>query len=536
MVAVTDADSVYRCFRKASIEWRPVKYSELQAFTLAVQKIKDATGQLDEDNFWFRVISSLRRFRFEILAIPLSEKDLQRRSRELLLLLRDVQGAFGESFPNGSNDFAGLIASLESLSQTKMARLLTYVADELKNRKEQDQNSILVCETRFISDTENGLHSAGIYNVEVISPMMLRQDITFDSIMAIGPTRWFPYHVFAAPRSSDILIIKYAWIRDSWKFRNAFTHPLRQRKSKLLELEIDETRDESWIEAAAVLSTPFDLTRISQRMAKEIGAMGDEAEFVEARLFLLEEGWAVCLEAGENATQLVIDLDDQTNPLKRLKTTEIESGMYILLRTGGGGDFIVPIANQLMGEIGSRARESQVAWKKKLRTKIRTHGLAEAVGTLRKMGSQRANYQNLRNWMSTRTIKTELKEDFFAIMSYVGLDSRKEFYWNQMEIIDRAHRKAGFEIRRKLLGKVGETDLRKLKRMGKMDFQLEDEQDVGISAYLIREASKDAVKVPEARIGELIEAYEKVDAIGTLSMPSRSHGMSDDDLAAFFKR
>jgi hypothetical protein len=65
---------------------------------------------------------------------------------------------------------------------------------------------------------------------------------------------------------------------------------------------------------------------------------------------LLNGGLAVYLDADEQATVTVIDADqDGGAAVKRVRVRQLESDTFVLLRIEGGGDYIVPVADRIMG-------------------------------------------------------------------------------------------------------------------------------------------------------------------------------------------
>jgi len=54
-------------------------------------------------------------------------------------------------------------------------------------------------------------------------------------------------------------------------------------------------------------------------------------------------------------------------------------------------------------------RSYQNKWKKLLRAAVREAGTEQAIKSLKAFGSDKANYINLMNWMSTRKIKTRTR-------------------------------------------------------------------------------------------------------------------------------
>ena len=90
--------------------------------------------------------------------------------------------------------------------------------------------------------------------------------------------------------------------------------------------------------------------------------------------------------------------------------------MFLLLKTSGGGDYIVPLANRILGSEADKLRASQKGWKDRLRKLKNNNGTDWVINELRSLGCSIASPTNLRNWMSYRGIKTSQFSHFQAIM------------------------------------------------------------------------------------------------------------------------
>ena len=179
--------------------------------------------------------------------------------------------------------------------------------------------------------------------------------------------------------------------------------------------------------------------------------------------------------------------------------------MFLLVRTGGGGEYIALLADRILGEHSARAREVQIDWKDRLRRKVRKDGLHQVVRDLKNYGSRRAIHVNVRNWMSYKSIKTEDQRDFLAVMRLIGLADRFDDYWKTMTLIDSAHRRAGQLIRRQLLAEVRKADLQGLEKLGRMDFELTGMEGGNLSAIRIQNVHPQTFEIDVARLGHPIE-------------------------------
>ena len=234
-------------------------------------------------------------------------------------------------------------------------------------------------------------------------------------------------------------------------------------------------------------------------------------ELVEVYLLLLEGEKAVFIDADESAKSLVIDISEDPPKIIRKNNSAIEPESYVLLRTSGGGDLIVPVADGILGDHAKSVRAKQLIWKLKLQNKVKEKGLLEISINLLDAGSEIANEVNVRNWMSYRSIKTADKRDFAAIMQITDLENKTEDFWDAMELIDSAHRKAGQHIRKLLLKKVLEADINKLILHGKMDFDVSEEgKGSSLTAIRVVGISDSIVSVDVSQLGHMIEVRDEL--------------------------
>ena len=95
-----------------------------------------------------------------------------------------------------------------------------------------------------------------------------------------------------------------------------------------------------------------------------------------------------------------------------------------------------------------------------------------------------------------------------AIMTFAGLQERTQELRAAMDDIDRAHKRAGFLIRRMLLQKIADTSLESLERDGEMVFDLGEQDGGTLSAFQIIGIQKAEIEVRADRIGVLMDMEE----------------------------
>ena len=125
---------------------------------------------------------------------------------------------------------------------------------------------------------------------------------------------------------------------------------------------------------------------------------GDLSEPVLARPAILAGNYAVLLPEDEDRLVWLLDPHAPSeHRVARVDVADLEPGHVIVLRTAGGGDLIVPIADDILGREAHRLREMQRKWKLQLRSWVRQHRTIRRAATeLRRLGCGRANPQTSR--------------------------------------------------------------------------------------------------------------------------------------------
>lgn len=482
----------------------PVSHGGCKIFSLALSKLEREIGENAQDEDWRWILRILKIYRFEVTAAPLpfSDKSLER------VPIEEVQERFARSrraypqFARSADEILKLFKDMRKCRENPMKDLLSQ---SILKQDPQAHIGIVVKEVRLIEPVEQeleGIHS----DLDVLSHTQLRGKKCFDRLIIIGPARWFssPDHLFRSPRGKRLELVYFRWLADDWHLGPAFTGcsaPGPRWVEEMGQESFAGAGDGEFIKAQDAVPQ-IDWSHLVKPFR---GLTADTAqENVKGQLFLLDGGSAVFLEAEEDATSLVIDLEaDDDATVKRLPVTEIHTGMFVLLRTTGGGDLIIPVADRILGDRAIPLRKLQAEWKEKLRSIVEQSTYLEASIKLLDLGAERANETNLRNWISPRSIKTQDQKDFMAMMKLTGLEKAAGGIWEAMSEIDSAHRRAGATIRRMLMKRVRETDLKELLRKGQMTFELSDEGGGSLTAYRVTEIAPQLAVVPASKLSRI---------------------------------
>jgi hypothetical protein len=345
--------------------------------------------------------------------------------------------------------------------------------------------------------------------LEFVGTDELRETDTYERLILLGPARWYPDHVFSAPRAAEIHVVSYRWNQNRWRPRTWLIGAARESKATV---EDDIAEDEASIDEDLPSIDWAEIERGAREILggddRQTGHWDDDQQMghdeIEVRLIALHGGYAVFLEGHEGSSCMVIDLaEDERSRVKRIAIADIEPGMFVLLRTEGGGDYVVPVADRILGPRAEECRRAQREWKSRLKTAISVHGLSEVARRLGAMGARLADEGNVRHWLSGRAIATQEKDDFAAIMQLVGLEGDLDRYWTLMRTIRAAHLKAGMAIRRRLLERVRAANLRELRKEGRLDFVLPEAEGGKLSAFKVEGRAPTTTWVPSSRVGRV---------------------------------
>jgi hypothetical protein len=497
-----DAATLYEKSDSTTITRHRIEHPTLGNFCVSLNSFYSELGELVGEDYWRKFLIPLKRLQFGLCAAPFPKDYRFDRVSTIAGELRQHLQFCPKLYP----DLAGTAFTILDLLAELLDEPRDPLLDNLLELTSAEQKvAWVIKESRLISNVEELVAELDLPDLSVIHPFQLKNISCYDQIIVIGPSRWFPESIFTAPRANQIDILIFDWIRDRWKPQNVFVSPHKSSGASNRNHITVEERETSnrWdnVDPQNLLIIVDQASSLASTLNNE--GDRDEYERVEAVCMFLENDWAVFIEGSEGAKTLVIDPDEDTDSrIARVLVKEIRSGMFILVRTGGGGDYIVPVADKIMGDQASKNREHQKRWKELLRNYARKNGLLKTSIDLLDLGSNLANEINVQNWMSPRSIRTQNHNDFLAIMKLVGLEDQSKEYWAMMKRINHAHHKAGFEIRKLLLEQVKDLNMEMLQKQGKMNFKLSGDDEGSLTAFRVEGVLSKIIEIPYSRIGK----------------------------------
>ncbi|MFZ5573018.1 MAG: hypothetical protein ACOZF0_21670 [Thermodesulfobacteriota bacterium] len=519
-LSINSATEVYRDASRCEIIRHWVDHQALSEFSRSLRAFVQFLGEDVGDEFWRRSLGPIRRLGFAFCSAPLPFSvaavavgiDWAKLHRQVRLC--------EQLFPCAHEAFAELVQQLEVLSSETVSPFIVTLE---QIHQQGGELSVVLRNPRMNQAVVDFFsRKVNLRNARVLSPSQLRNGHLCHLLAAIGPCGWFPEHVFSAPRAVAVHVISLRWIRDPWKPGPVFLHELdtsgkrsRNHRIGMMPSISDKTSLE---ENSPTDIFPVDLLppcpSFGHNERSMAGQSNTSEETVPARLCHLSGQRASFVATYDGSSTLIIDTSETGNAVvRRIPAEELEPGHYLLLRTSGGGDLIAPLADRIMGDLAEKRRSEQTEWKQRLISaaagrfgSVNCRELSAFVSAeLQSRNLSQARQANVNYWMSSKCIRPRKIEDFIAILTFAGLEERSQELWEAMGDIDRAHKRAGFAIRRLLLHKIGTTSLEPLERNGEMVFELSEEDGGTISAFQITEIIGEEYEVPIQRIGVLLE-------------------------------
>jgi hypothetical protein len=491
-------NQVYQCASIYDVNRHRVTYDELGLFSIALNTFQSQIGELAEDPYWQKYFSELRRLRFGLCAAPVLNDYRDYRIDEIRTALAGHLRRCHAVYPTFAEPANDVLQALVAIQGDGRNPLL----DKLVELRQPDLKSAWVIkESRLIPHVEDVLrdHPEFKPNLQIVHHSQLASATCYDQLVFIGSPTWFPPSVFTSPRAPRLDIVQFSWMRDSWKIPTTFVANYTPSQIKRVTLRELDAHYQAESPADTILLN-VDIQRVAS-----IAARGEHREYdeVDARCIVFEGETAIFVDADQSSTVLVIDLEERD--IERVRSSKVGNlalGTFVLVRTSGGGDYILPIADQILGSKAQYARSVQSEWKTLLRQYVVEHGLLKTSIDLLDMGSNIANEMNVRNWMSPRNIKTRDEKDFAAVMRLIGLAEREREIWQTMELISSAHLSAGSQLRKRLLALVDAIPPDEFRKRGKIEFKLEDDDDdAKLTAYRVEDMLPGTYKVAYTQIG-----------------------------------
>jgi hypothetical protein len=519
MITIKEVNPVYTC-SSAPIKNHRLSYPALHDLYKTIKKLSVSLQELQDEDFWKRLIRFIRAYSFHLCSTPLSCNSSVIYDSQKLDSFTEQLRNLNKVYPSHTSLALHALEQMQKIASSKENPIMQSLSLNLNKSSAKNEAALLLLTKRsaILNEVEKEIKSLRLPISKIITDGQLRGVDCYDRLLVAGSCSWFPEFVFNSPRARMIDVFTYKWIKDTWSPKPTFIGSITSIPNSISVGESGENAIDS-AEPEEILPT-IDWHGVQLAASSSLGSNPHDEE-VDSKLLLLDGGYAVFIEASENSKALVLDFDESENDdeaddeeedsrLKRIHISKLSEGMFILLRTEGSGDLIISIADKLMGEKANEARRKQFEWKSRLYSEVnKTSYLEVCLALLDHGGSKRVYETNLRNWTSERNLRPDDYENFLAIMKLLCLEDKAQEYWQNAAFIEAAHRKAGFHIRRMLIKQVMEVDLDSLQREGRKEFELPDVDGGSLTAFRILAIDPSITKAPSAHIGRVISREDQ---------------------------
>ncbi len=489
------ATSLYEVAQCCTATRETVEHPAVRRYVLDVRSLNRSIVDRPDDELLGLIGKRARRARWDLHSIPLpldsSTVDAHGSSESLKDLADRVGRAYGEALASLAVSTAG---SLDEVGRSTDCPLGDRVI-EILSTGNPSRSAVLVRRGEFVGPISTWLQNCMGSAVRVITQEELSVIEPLETLVILGPSRWYHRYVMGAPRAEQMAFVHFAWVSDDAQSEALLpgaesagvVRPIRGGHTMVSDLPIEDAE-------GLVPSIDWDAVVQASRRESEVAEQG----MVESNAYVLSGGYSVYLEALEGPRIYVIDLEaDGTQRVRNEPTRSVSGGDHLLLRSArGGDDYIRTIANRLLGHEALQLRGLQERWKKALRDKVvRVGGVEPARADLQRLGTR---VQNVSYWMSMENIRTLWREDFEILMDYIGLEGQAPTLWPAMKRISDAHTRAGSHLRQLLEAQVLDSDLTELRRAGRMDFELEGVDAGVLSIFRVESRSPTTTEVPQS--------------------------------------
>ena len=470
-VPFAQAASYFDVADKAHLNWRTLEHPAVERFSESVFKLSRLMRLQEDDAGWRQFLYPARRARNILTTVPLPYNSavlgLAGLMRELDVLLPMLHIYAGEEAGALGREAVEVGRELAGLGYSPILDLIL----ELARDAQRGSNGLLLPMSEFLPSVRDDLKWRLGANQTVLHALTwheLAESELFERLIVIGPLYWYHDHefVFTSPRAMRIEVVEWAWYHEQALTAKVLTG---SSGGPMLRVVPPPARP-GFLVTEGEERPEVDWHSVSQELTGRA-----EAEFAEpviARPVLLAGGFAALFpEEGERHVWMLDPHAPAEHRVVRVDIADLEPGHVVILRTSGGGDLIVPLADEILGADARRLRDLQHMWKAKLAKWVQGQGgLNRAAEELERMGSPRPYPQNLQNWLGERSLRPDDFDDWRAIIRAACLEDKTMEIWQAMGKIGSAHRSAGRSLGQRLREMADTADLDKLLTTGSQVF------------------------------------------------------------------
>ena len=491
---------------------RRIEYPTLEELSVQINNLKSHQEVISNFSIWEKCIEDLILLRWSWLnsVAPFNTEDSYIDEK-----IENISNTF-EKIKN-SNIFDSvfldkIIHNIKTISNSNDSPLY----DEMKSHLEPTHS---IC---FIQTDPSSLSWLENYTRQnrkwvVKSPSQIRGDVFYDAIVIFGQaTKLIKRRGFAdksveflltSPRAKKIYWSHYKWTSIAVEPEISLVGSLPETKAinynESMFLNMKDTSRSIFKDESLVPQVNEQKYLESINKLVSIENIDNVENIEEAHCYVLSKeesnkNYAAYVLHDEKAT-VVDDFDeDGTLDIEKVHPSQVGEGMYILKRMEGADrDVLEEIANSILGESMTVARQHQKNWRNSLKEKAQEISEEKVISDLKSLGISYVNKDTIKRW-TTNAIKPKSSVHFNILLKYLDFDQQIPEIASSMDKIHSAHIEAGQKLDRLLREKINNLDVKNFSGKVQIDFDLLGENMGTLSAFRIEAKLNSLVKVPKS--------------------------------------
>lgn len=481
----------------------------IQQFSINVRLLsKSLQDWVNLSTEWDFAISKLRKVDWMLRndPLPLNEE------HQTLVDLSEALDLLHDIYKNMSSEIQEIcgyiVASGQKIIEGQSSNLTHVLLRMLSQfQSSDDRNGIIVRQESIRLPLAKWLTEKGVVNCEVLTGQQaIHAEVRFSNLIVVGLTQDYPINLFnSIYPEKPIVVLNHSWIKEQ-KSISGFFSDIAQVTSDVAIDSVNEIDASSSAQEIAVdfLEPTLEidgrrLALAAKRALSRIEKFADD-ELIECRAYLLGSGEVVFLPISVGSIDALDPNAPHGEKVQRVPIASLNTDSILLLRVGTSeAEAIVNMANELGGAEARRCRVLQIAWKSKLKERMRNLGSNRVSIHLQELGI--ANSW-LSEWAHSGTIRPNSIKTFTILLEYLGIEPSETI--EAMNILRHLHQAAGSRFRSILKQKFETLNLQDLFSQGFTVVQLGDKAAIAkLGAYRCMSIGNEVFQVPESAVKQL---------------------------------
>ena len=391
-----------------------------------------------------------------------------------------------------------------------------YVIKKFYHFRKSDENFFLKNDLNYSNNDRNLiLYDIG-YNIDNSFRYIKKKNFFLDpqfkkieTITLLNPQLDLLQEIAYLNICDRIIVLNFDWLTRDYKNLDLFVsskeitsrplkieHVLRPKPKNNLTNEFKGEIFEEDLELSSDLKEIFELLNsrnIDESKIEDTDIKNEnELDKVKSTLFQLSNGKIALLRNDPNFDQAqdVIEKSPLGKiTIKNKKVDLIQPGEFVLFQ----GERATTMLEKETENFVPNAHifyADRKDWKFRFKQEINRLGLEKVIEKIKEYGGRKTTkIFNVSYWLNPKSLKSKDKKTFFAIMKVCGLFNKSDEIWLNMEKLEKAHRKSGRIIRKKI-EQVVTKNTKPLYEKGYYEYFLDDKGSGSVEVYKIIEKGK----------------------------------------------